>query len=169
MSKLPLGAPPGRTAQRDERGRILPGSTLALKTGHRSLTVVRERSGEIREELQALMDAHLPHLTPADAPMVSLAVDVLTKLRLVNEYLERTSGGSLLDGRGVERNASKVYMDLVRAAMRVFRELGIGPRARSEIMASLGLAGDRKAETIAMAQARLRAKNITPEVERDGD
>jgi hypothetical protein len=164
MTKPTLGAPP----QRDASGQFARGNSLSLKDGHRSLAVVRERSITIREALTAHLDAHLPHITEADRPMVDLTVEVLTKLRLVNEYLDRTSGGSLLDGRGVERNASRVYMELVRQAVRMFRELGIGPRARAEIMADLGMAQDRRAMTIAAAQQRLRARNITP-ADGDGD
>jgi hypothetical protein len=167
MTKSTLGSPPQRAT--DGSGRFAPGNSLALKTGTYSLATVRERSVAIREQLQAHLDSHLQHLTEADQPMVDLAVNVLTKLALIEEYLQRTSGGSLLDGRGVERNATRPYFQLVNTAMRVFRELGIGPRARSEILASLGFAADRKQTVIADAQARLRARNVTPADGADGD
>ncbi len=154
-------APSGRFLAGNSAGQstaFQPGNTAAIKTGHRSLAVVRERSIEVRKELTDHLGAHLPHLSPADQPMVDLAVDLLTKLRLVNEYLEQTSGGSLIDRRGVERNASRVYLDLTRHVMTIFRELGIGPRARSAILADLGFANQRRTEIAQEAQERLRAK-----------
>jgi len=136
------------------------GNQAALKTGIRSIAVVRERSVEVRQELQDHLAQHLPHLSPADQPMLDLAVDQLTKLRLINEYLDKTSGGSLIDRRGVVRNAARVYLELSRHVMATFRELGIGPRARSEILGQLGIAADRRAAVVQEAQDRLRAKFV---------
>ena len=68
MLKSQLGRAPG--------GRFAPGNTLATKSGTRSLAIVRERSSEIRDELTAHLNEHLPHLAPADRPMVDLAVDM---------------------------------------------------------------------------------------------
>ncbi|MHB8689012.1 MAG: hypothetical protein ACYDB4_17760 [Candidatus Dormibacteraceae bacterium] len=155
-----LGRAPNGTFLAGNSARFARGNDAAVKTGVHSLAVVRERSIEVRKELTDHLGAHLPHLSPADQPMVDLAVDLLTKLRLVNEYLEQTSGGSLIDRRGLERNASRVYLDLTRHVLTIFRELGIGPRARSAILADLGFANQRRTEMTQEAQERLRAKYV---------
>ncbi len=168
MPSSKLGrAPSGRFLSGNPQA-FQAGNTAAVKSGIHSLTVVRERSVEVRQELTDLMAKHLAHLSPSDQPMVDLAVDVATKLRLINEYLDHTSGGSLIDRRGVVRNSARVYLELTRHLMTVFRELGIGPRARAEIVGSLGLANQQRASAVQQAQDRLRAKVVGAPAEGDG-
>jgi len=107
-----------------------------LKHGLRSPTTVQKHASEVREELTALIGEHLPHLTPADGPLVDLAVDAVCKLRLMNAYFERTSGGSLIDGRGRPRAAAELYLRVERACVALFDRLGIGPTARAAVMGS---------------------------------
>ena len=160
-SSSKLGRAPG--------GLFAKGNQLAVKSGVRSNAIVHERSAEIRDELTEHLNEHLPHLAPADRPMVDLAVDMLTKLRLINEYLGATSGGSLVDRRGMPRQASSLYIDLVRQTMNIFRELGIGPRARAGLLDELGLAQNRRQVLATEAQARLRAKVSEPKELPDGN
>jgi hypothetical protein len=74
-----------------------------MRHGARSRTAIQKRASEVRAELGELLTEHLPHLGPGDQPLIELAVDVVSKLRLVNEHLDRTSGGSLVDMRGRPR------------------------------------------------------------------
>lgn len=157
MSKSQLGRAPG--------GLFAPGNQAALKSGTQSLAIVKQRSEEVRAELTEHLNAHLPHLVPADQPMVELAVDVLTKLRLIQDYLDRTSGGSIIGRNGQIRPVFNAYDRMVSRAMTIFRELGIDPRARSEILASLGFAAESRTRMAQEATERLRSKvlDIEPE------
>ena len=112
----------------------LPGP--ALKHGARSRYTLEKRAAEVREELTELLSRDLPGLTAADAPLVDLAVDVTAQLRLIREYLQRTSGGSLIDLRGRPRSCANLYMSLLRQATTIFDRLGIGPAARAQILSS---------------------------------
>jgi len=134
-----------------------PGNQVALKHGSRSRTAIQKRASEVREELAELLTTHLPHVGPADQPLVDLAVDVVTKLRLVNQHLDRTSGGSLIDMRGRPRTCSALYLALSRQALAAFGELGIGPRARASILSGLGLAAATRAKRVEDAHKRLQA------------
>jgi len=132
-----------------------PGNLAALKTGTRSRTVVETRANQVRAELTALLAEHLPEVTPADQPMVDLAVDVATKLRLISDFLGRTSGGSLIDGRGRPRSAATLYVTLLRECRACFSQLGIGPVARGQVMAALGLQNDRRSRAAKDASVSL--------------
>ncbi len=134
-----------------------PGNVAAIRHGARSRTAIQKRASEVREELSGLLTEHLPHLGPGDQPLVELAVDVVSKLRLVNEHLDRTSGGSLVDMRGRPRSCSALYLALSRQALATFGELGIGPRARATILSGLGLAATARAKRVEDAHARLKA------------
>lgn len=125
---MPRNRRPLSSAQLEQR-QLAP-----MKHGLRSPVTVQKRAAEVREELTALFAQHLPHITTADAPLVDLAVDAAVKLRLMNEYLERTSGGSLIDGRGRPRASAELYLRVQRAVLSIFDRLGIGPAARANLM-----------------------------------
>jgi hypothetical protein len=134
-----------------------PGNKAALRHGARSQTAIQKHAGEVREELAGMLTEHLPHVGPADQPLIELAVDVVAKLRLVNEHLDRTSGGSLVDLRGRPRSCSALYLALSRQALAIFGELGIGPRSRASILSGLGLAAAARAKRVDEAHKRLQA------------
>lgn len=134
-----------------------PGNQAALTHGGRSRIAVETHANLVREELTALLSEHLPHVTAADGPLVDLAVDVTTKLRLLADYFDRTSGGSLIDGRGKPRAASELYLRLHRQCLAVFDRLGIGPASRVSIMASLGTAQTSRQRLAIETQKRLQA------------
>jgi hypothetical protein len=113
-----------------------PGNDAALKHGGRSRIAVETHANQVREGLTALLGEHLPHVTAADGPLVDLAVDAVTKLRLMNAYFERTSGGSLIDGRGKPRAAAELYLRVERQCIAIFDRLGVGPTARAAIHGS---------------------------------
>jgi hypothetical protein len=133
------------------------GNQAALRHGGRSRIAVESHANQVREELTALLSEHLPHVTAADGPLVDLAVDVTTKLRLLADYFDRTSGGSLIDGRGKPRAASELYLRLHRQCLAVFDRLGIGPASRVQIMASLGTAQTSRQRLAIETQKRLQA------------
>ncbi len=130
----------------------------ALRHGARSRITLETRAAEVREELTGVLTEHLPHLSPADRPLVELAVEVSTKLRLLHEFLDRTSGGSLIDGRGRPRSCASLCLTLMRQSVIIFDRLGIGPVARGQLLGSLGLAGDSRTRIVEEAQKRLRAR-----------
>lgn len=134
-----------------------PGNQAALTHGARSRIALEKRAGRVREELTALVGEHCPHLTPADAPLVDLAVDLTTKLRLLSEFYDKTSGGSLIDLRGKPRPAAQLYLQLHRQALATFDRLGIGPSARASIIGALGLPSHRE-RLAEQAQRELREK-----------
>lgn len=134
-----------------------PGNQAALKHGGRSRIAVQTRAGQVRGELGDLLGEQMPHLTAADKPLVDLAVDLLTKLRLVSEHLERTSGGSLIDGRGRPRAAADLYLRLHGRVLPVLDRLGIGPAARADVLGALGMPSARQ-QLVSEAQKRLQAK-----------
>ncbi|HKC83629.1 MAG TPA: hypothetical protein VKD46_06500 [bacterium] len=134
-----------------------PGNVAAMRHGARSRSAIQKAASEMRDELAELLTTHLPHVGPADQPLVDLAVDVVTKLRLVNQHLDRTSGGSLIDMRGRPRSCSALYLALSRQALATFSELGIGPRSRATILSGLGLAAAARAKRVEEAHARLKA------------
>jgi hypothetical protein len=112
-----------------------PANQAALKHGTRSRVAVEKRATEIRAELGALLTQHLD-IARSDLPLVDVAVDVATKLKLMNEYFARTSGGSLIDTRGKVRGAADAYLQLLRLTISIFDRLGIGPAARAKILDS---------------------------------
>jgi hypothetical protein len=153
---------PKSTLGRAPSGHFARGNTLALKSGTRSEQIVKARSVEVTEELTRLIQEHATHLIPADGAMIRLAVAALTKLMLLDEYLVATSGGSLVDRRGVVRNSASLYVDLLRQCMSCLRELGLTPRGRAAMMDELGLAQNRKQVLVNEAQRRLRARVEEP-------
>ena len=114
-----------------------PGNTARMVTGTRSPTIVKRRAAEVREELSAVLAEHLS-LAPSDAPLLDAAVDVVTKLKLLNEYHDRVSGGSLISLRGKPYASAQIYVQLMRLAISIFDRLGIGPAARADILGNLG-------------------------------
>ncbi len=154
MSKSLLGRAPN--------GRFLSGNQAALKSGAHSLAVVRERSEEVRAELADHIAKYSPHLGAADVPLTDMLVDVLTRLKLTTEYLDRASGGSLVDRRGVVKPASAVYFEAVRLARNLMMDLGIGPKARAQILDEMGIAQERRAIAVRAAQDRIRASLDAP-------
>ena len=165
MSKTALGAPPDR----DSAGRFSGGNTLAVTTGARSNALVKRKAEEITSELTAHLAKYCQHLTPADQPMVELAVETLAQMRLIRDYWGETSGGAIIDRRGKPRASAQLYIDLMRQAMSLFRELGIGPRARAQILGDLGLAAERKAQVVRQVQDQLRAESLEPKELTDGN
>jgi hypothetical protein len=109
-----------------------------MRHGARSRHAVETRAQSVRTEVNELLAKHLQHVGPADTPLVDVAVDVITKLRLISDYLDRVSGGSLIDLRGKPRPSAELYLRLHRQALAVFDRLGVGPQARAAIVASLG-------------------------------
>jgi hypothetical protein len=146
-----------------------PGNTAALTHGLRSRTAVEQRTAAVRAELSKLFAAHVAHLTPADQPLVDLAVDLVAKLRLMSEYLDRTSGGSLINLRGKPRPAAELYLKLHRHAVVIFHELGIGPAARAAVLSSLGPgARDSLVYQLARRRAELTREASTPSESANG-
>jgi hypothetical protein len=135
---------------------FVAGNTAAMTHGTRSRHAVEMHALQVRTELTAVLSAHLPHVTEADAPLVDLAVDATTKLRLLADYFDRTSGGSLIDGRGKPRAASELYLRLHRQCLAVFDRLGIGPASRVQIMASLGTGQTSRQRLAIETQRRLQ-------------
>jgi hypothetical protein len=105
-----------------------------MRHGARSRQAVQKRASELRGELAALLGEHLELVRPVDMPLIEVAVDVLTKRRLITEYLDRTSGGSVIDLRGRDRPCAASYYALTRLAMSLFDKLGIGPASRSQLL-----------------------------------
>lgn len=128
----------------------------ALTHGARSRYALQKRAADVRQALSGALADHLPQLTPADQPLVDLAVEVSAKLALLHEYLDRSSAGSLIDLRGRPRSCSALYISLLRQALAIFDRLGIGPAARAQLIG--GLAAARRDTAAAAAQAALRAK-----------
>jgi hypothetical protein len=135
-----------------------PRNQAALRHGGRSRIALEMHASEVRAELTALLAEHLPHLTPADGPLVDLAIDATTKLRLMNAYFERTSGGSLIDGRGRPRAAAELYLRVERQCIALFDRLGIGPTARAAIVGSEAGKRNLPIYQIAAESARERAR-----------
>jgi hypothetical protein len=142
-----------------------PDNTAAVTHGTRSRHAVQQHASEVREELTALIGDHLPHLTPADGPLVDLAVDAMTKLRLMNAYFDRTSGGSLIDGRGRPRAAAELYLRVERNCIALFDRLGIGPTARAAILGSE--TGKRHLAIYQIAAEAQRARLVGPDEQPD--
>ena len=145
-------------SDRTERGTFAPGNQVNTTHGARSLVAVKQRSAGVRSELTALIAAHCPHVTEADSPLVDLAVDTMTKLRLVADHLDQTSGGSLLTPRGRPVRSKDIYFRLIAEVRSVLRELGIGPRSRAELLGAMGLKQERAAAIAAADLQELQAK-----------
>lgn len=132
------------------------GNQAATVHGARSRIAVENRAADVRAELTSLLQQHLPHVTPADQPLVDVAVDITTKLRLMAEFFDTQSGGSLIDTRGKPRPAAELYLRTVRTALDIYQRLGIGPGARALLLGSLGMPSPRVVQA-QEAHKRLRA------------
>ena len=136
-----------------------PGNTAALRHGGRSPRTIQKAAAEVRESLAALLGDKLPSLAEADQPLLDLAIDVTAQLTLIRAYLDRTSGGLLIDGRGRPRSCSRLYLSLMRQAVSIYDRLGCGPLARSTVLANLGsVRGDSLGAQLARQRAELEAQ-----------
>jgi phage terminase small subunit len=136
-------------------GRFQPGNTAALKDGTQSPRTVAKRAIQVREELRPMLE-ELPQIIRSDGPLVDLTVDVYTKLTLISERLEQETGGSLISKRGGKPHPSaEMYMRVTARLLQCYDRLGVGPLARSQGMANLGVAHRGLAGQLADRRIRL--------------
>lgn len=145
-----------------------PENKLALKHGAFSQVSVAERLPKTTAEIYEAMSEAVPFLEPIDSILVEQAARTLTRLRMIDEWLDRL-GGSWTDSRGRPRQCWGLYRDLSTQLRGLCSALGIGPVARAQLMG--GLAQAQQVANTKAAQDRLREKHgpaltIEPEVDR---
>jgi phage terminase small subunit len=107
-------------------------------------------------EIRGLLAEHLSHLEPSDAPLLEQAVDAATQLRLVSEHLDRM-GGSLISAKGAPRPVATLYLSLHRLLLSLWDRLGVGPRARADLEAALGVSQTKPMRRAIETQRLLQA------------
>jgi len=142
-----------------------PGNLAAARHGLQSAAVTGSARARVRAEIRDVIREALPYLTPADAPLLDLAVDVISDLRQLREYID-TQGG-LVDLKGKPLGCGKLYGTLLRQAVAIFDRLGIGPASRASLMGSLGTAAtyrkQQQQQLAVEAHKRLQASMLEAE------
>ena len=113
-----------------------PGSTLALKHGYRSETLVRDVEAEVRELMDALAasapvrdpDGSLP---AADVVAVEAAARALKRWRSVSAWCDMH--GRIDEKTGAEKPAAGLELRAEAALARALDSLGMSPMARSKL------------------------------------
>jgi len=139
-----------------------PGNVIALKHGAISERIVALSSPLTGTEIiEAIRDSG-NYLLPADGFLVERAARQLTRLRMLDEFLDRL-GGSPIDSRGRARKCMGLLMSLERQFSQTCNQLGLSPLARAQLIGDTASAR-RDAEATA-AQRELREKYTTPEAQ----
>lgn len=113
-----------------------PGNQAALKHGARSQRVRAETRERLRAELRQVIQAALPDLHDADALLVDLLEDALADLRQIREYVDAMGGP--ISSRGQLRKCMEMYRGRLHDAVTLLDRLGVGPKARAQIVGGLG-------------------------------
>lgn len=90
-----------------------------------------------KDEIRALLKAHLSDFQEADGPLLDLAVGVVHDLRQAREFID--SRGGMVNRRDQVLNAAQLYRGLMKDALAIFDRLGIGPVARANVLAAVSV------------------------------
>jgi hypothetical protein len=109
-----------------------PGNTQSMVThGVGSPRLVAAKVEQIRGPLDRTYRPLLVH-DPRDAAIFEDWVWVSAQLEMIQDFLNRTSSGALIDRRGRERKCAGLAMKLRSYKMALQRELIMSPLARSQ-------------------------------------
>lgn len=139
-------------------GQFTAGNTAAMTHGARSARVRKEVRDRIRQEVRDLVLAALPDRTAGDLLVVDLLVSAMADVRQLTDWIDGMGGPVTRDGKPYK--AMELLSARESRAMQLMDRLGFGPRARAQIMSTLGQAGAamRQAAAATSAQERLRAR-----------
>jgi hypothetical protein len=133
------------------------GNKAALKHGARSSRMQLLNRDETAAEIRLLLGEHLPYLEPSDGHLLEQAIDVTVQLRLIRAHLDR-HGSSLITARGGVRPVASLYLGLHRLLLSCWDRLGVGPRARADIEAAMGIPKTRPMKRAMDAHALMLEK-----------
>jgi hypothetical protein len=132
------------------------GNGLAIKHGAKSDRILEFNAALTSTEIEQAIASSGNYLTAGDAFLVDRAARQLTRLRLLDEYLDRL-GGFPIDARGRTRKCMDLLLALERQFLITCSALGLSPQARAALAASTGMAKVQQRRLAEEAQARLRA------------
>lgn len=142
-------------ADRTEKGQFAPGNQVNTTHGGRSDIARKAMRLRLRQDVRDLVTVALPELQPGDAFLVDLLVSALADVRQITDWLDERGGPMSEQGRPYK--AVEMLTTRERRAMELLDRLGIGPRARGQLLGSVrDLA--MQATMAAAAQERIRAK-----------
>ncbi len=130
-------------------------NTLAVRHGSQSPAIVALNTPAVVRDVINALAAEIPYLDPADMLLVEQTARLPTRIRLIEDHLDRL-GGSLIDSRGRQRGCARLYVTLQTQLRACLAQLGVGPAVRASM--GVGIAALRSAEAAARAQQRLRDK-----------
>lgn len=124
------------TADRTSKGQFAPGNRVRMTHGGRSDIARREVREGIRQEMRELVLRALPDPTPGDLLVVDLLISALADVKQLTSWLDGRGGPISEYGRPYK--AMEMLTTREGRAMALMDRLGFGPRARAQIVASLG-------------------------------
>jgi hypothetical protein len=135
-----------------------PGNQAAVTHGGRSQRLRAEARQRLRAELRRVIQTALPELQHADALLVDLLEDALADLRQIREYIDAMGGP--VSPRGQLRKCMDMYRGRLHDAVSLLDRLGVGPKARAQIVGSLSARpGNDLAAQLARARLELAGRN----------
>jgi hypothetical protein len=139
-------------------GQFQKGNTLRLTHGGRSRQVRQSYRKDLTVSMREHVLATLPELSPADMMLVDLLVVALVDVRQLDEWIDKQGGPVSVQGQTYK------CMDMRRSrerdALTILRELGVGPKARAGLVATLGNRRTGLATQLAQERARLEAAGV---------
>jgi hypothetical protein len=136
------------------------GNQAGLKHGARSTIARKMVRDRVRTEMRALILAAVGEATPGDMFLVDLLQTALADVVQLREWCDERGGPVSKDGRPYK--AMDMLQARERRAMELLDRLGLGARARAQIVGSLGaprtngLASQLHAERLGQLEAPAR-------------
>jgi hypothetical protein len=132
---------------------FVAGNKAALRHGLQSGSITAAKRAAKRAAIFELLTANLPHLEPSDMPLVDVACDVISDLQQLRQFLD--ARGGIINRKGMPQGCATLYGSLLRQAVAIFDRLGIGPVARGQVVAGLGLSASPRQSLAAQSHREL--------------
>jgi hypothetical protein len=144
------------TIDRTARGQFAEGNQVNTTHGGRSAIARKAVRERVRQEMRDLILTALPDPTPGDLLVVDLLVSAMADVRQLSDWIDGMGGPVTKDGKPYK--AMELLTARESRAMQLMDRLGFGPRARAQIVASLG---GQKVAGLATQLAAKRAELAT--------